>query len=304
MALEVLLFSVANMTTSSFNNPLINILNGSSTVYYGLFNINSQNSQAKRWIKDDKHYNSKKGTHYGRRGHTIDECHRLYSFPPYYKRRKLFLNNVTTIKKVNESETPTNQKESQQSSNFNLTKEQYNSLLTLLQQSQLVVTPSTEHHHISKTSTGIICNLRSLPKSVLWILDLGATYHISSYLENFVVYRTIPYVFIKLPNETTVYPNIKGTIIFSTTFIMHNVLYIPGFNFNLIPVSQLAIKSYCSIRFTDQICEIQDNHTMRMIGFAKIHYELYILENPKGLGKHFAPNSISINFVSVNKVND
>jgi len=101
-----------------------------------------------------------------------------------------------------------------------------------------------------------------------------------------------------------VYANIKGTIIFSTTFIMHNVLYIPGFNFNLISVSQLAIKSYCSIKFTGQICEIQDNHTVRMIGFAKIHHRLYVLENSKGLGKHFAPDSISINSVSVNKVND
>ena len=42
---------------------------------------NSQNYQVKRWTKDDKHYNSKKYTHYGRRGHTIDECHRLHGFP-------------------------------------------------------------------------------------------------------------------------------------------------------------------------------------------------------------------------------
>jgi len=57
-------------------------------------------------------------------------------------------------------------------------------------------------------------------------------------------------------------------------------------------LSELAIKSDCSIRFTDQICETQDNHNMRM------------LENPKGPRKHFALNSISINYVSVNKVND
>jgi len=43
---------------------------------------------------------------------------------------------------------------------------------------------------------------------------------------------------------------------------------------------------------------------MRMIDFAKMYHKLYVLENPKGPGKHFAPDSISINFVSVNKVND
>jgi len=43
---------------------------------------------------------------------------------------------------------------------------------------------------------------------------------------------------------------------------------------------------------------------MRMIGFAKMHHKLYVLENPMGPRKHFALDSISINFVSVNKVND
>jgi len=127
MASEVPLFSVANMTTSSFNNPLINFLNDSSSVYYGSLNKNSQNFQAKRWTKDENHYNSKKYTHCGRRGH------RLHGFSPNYKRRKFFVNNATTIKKANESETLTNQKKSQQSSSFSLNKDKCNSLLTLLQ---------------------------------------------------------------------------------------------------------------------------------------------------------------------------
>jgi len=187
-----------------------------------------------------------------------------------------------------------------------LSKDQYNSVLTLLQQSQLAATPNIEHHahHISNASTCIICNLRSLPRFVFWILDSGATDHISSSLENFATYRIILDIPINLPNGFIVYENIKGTIIFSTTFIIHNVLYILRFNFKLISVSQLAIKSNCSIRFTDQICEIQDNHTMRMIGFAKMHHRLYVFENPKGPGKHFALASISINSVSVNKVDD
>jgi len=82
--------------------------------------------------KDDKHYNSKKYTHYGRRGHTIDECHYLHGFPPNYKRRESSINSATTIKAANESEALTNQERFQQSSSFSLAKEQYNFLLTLL----------------------------------------------------------------------------------------------------------------------------------------------------------------------------
>jgi len=69
------------------------------------------------------------------------------------------------------------------------------------------------------------------------MLDLGTTDHISSSLENFATYRTIPNIPIKLPNGTTTYANIKGTITFSTTFILDNILFIQGFNFNLISVS-------------------------------------------------------------------
>jgi len=46
----------------------------------------------------------------------MNECH--------YRRRRSSVNNVTTIKTPNKSETFTNQEESQQSSSFNLTKEQ------------------------------------------------------------------------------------------------------------------------------------------------------------------------------------
>jgi len=35
-----------------------------------------------------------------------------HDFSPNYKKRKFFVNNVTAIKKANESETLTNQKES------------------------------------------------------------------------------------------------------------------------------------------------------------------------------------------------
>jgi len=61
--------------------------------------------------------------HIGKRGHTIDKWHHLHGFLLNYKRRKFFVNNVTAIKKANESETLTNQKESQQSSSFSLNKE-------------------------------------------------------------------------------------------------------------------------------------------------------------------------------------
>jgi len=106
IASEVTLCLVTNITTFSFNNSLVNLLNDSSNLYYGFFNINSQRILKPRWIKN-KYYNTKRYTHSSRRGHTIDKCHWLHDFPPNYKRRKFFGNTAIAIKKINESEAPT-----------------------------------------------------------------------------------------------------------------------------------------------------------------------------------------------------
>jgi len=99
---------------------------GGSHGHYGSSNKISQNSQVKSWTKDDQHYNSKKCINCSRRGHIIDECHRLHGFPPGYKKRESSVNNVTTSEIADESETLTNQEKSQQSFGFSLTKKQYN----------------------------------------------------------------------------------------------------------------------------------------------------------------------------------
>jgi len=74
----------------------------------------------------------------------IEEVTQLMNFIAYMvfhqstKGESSLLTMPLQLKKANESEALTNQKESQQSSSFSLNKEQYNSLLTLIQQSQLV----------------------------------------------------------------------------------------------------------------------------------------------------------------------
>jgi len=202
------------MTTSTFDNPL-NLLNDSSNIYIMvssseiLIILKSRDGlrMTSIIIVRDTHLVLKEVTHlmnviaYMVFHQTTKGENSLLTMPLQLKRQM----RVRYL-----------QTKSQQSSSFSLTKEQYNSLLTLFQQSQsqLATTASTEHHQISNTSTSIICNLKSLPKSVLWILDSGATHHISSSLENFAIYRIILDIPIKLPSGTTFYENIKGIIIY------------------------------------------------------------------------------------------
>ena len=79
-----------------------------------------------------------------------------------------------------------------------------------------------------------VCN--SISKVADWILDSGAIDHICCYLALFTAYKHIQPVQIKLPNVNQVLATIAGTVSFSPSLTLINVLYLPMFAFNLISV--------------------------------------------------------------------
>ena len=77
-----------------------------------------------------------------------------------------------------------------------------------------------------------------------WIIDSGATDHITSCLHYFHTYSKIKPIKINLPNGQFVEAHITGTIYFSSSFAIHDVLYVPGFSFNLLSISKLQLFTY------------------------------------------------------------
>ncbi|KHN41686.1 hypothetical protein glysoja_040841, partial [Glycine soja] len=102
--------------------------------------------------------------------------------------------------------------------------------------------------------------------SVPWIIDSGATNHIASSLKCFSSYSKINPIQINLPNKSIVTAYISGTIIFSPNFILHNVLFVPEFHFNLLSISKLLKTRKFTLIFDDLYCTIQDKHSLQMIG--------------------------------------
>ena len=94
----------------------------------------------------------------------------------------------------------------------------------------------------------------------------------------FSSYHKIKPIQIKLPNGSQVEAHIRGTILFSPTFILFNVLYVPNFNYNLVSVSQLTDTLNCSLNFLSDRCIVQDTRLKRMIGLAKHMNGLYYVE--------------------------
>jgi len=88
-------------------------------------------------------------------------------------------------------------------------------------------------------------------------------------------HNIIKHIQITLLNGETVTAEHPGTIHYSPTFYLTNVLYVPNFSFNLISVSQLIKTLNCKHIFSSLGCDIQDSQSNAMIGLANHAGGLY-----------------------------
>ena len=88
----------------------------------------------------------------------------------------------------------------------------------------------------------------------LWILDTGATNHVTYDLNQLSVFYKIKPITVKLPNNSTVVAEFAGTKNFSDSLVLFNVLYIPEFSFNLISVQTLIKDLNCKLNFSCEHC--------------------------------------------------
>ncbi|KAL8161993.1 hypothetical protein V2J09_013482 [Rumex salicifolius] len=91
-----------------------------------------------------------------------------------------------------------------------------------------------------------------------WILDSGASDHITPNLNLFQTYVTVPKpVFITLPDGQKSVVHHIGTIHLSEHIILHNVLHVPAFHFNLLSVNKLTKDMSTNVIFTPTSCLLQ-----------------------------------------------
>ena len=91
-------------------------------------------------------------------------------------------------------------------------------------------------------------------------------------------------VSVHLPNGESVVVTYIGTIHLNSSLILHDVLCVPSFDFNLISVSKLTSTMHCCILFFSNLCFLQDLLHWKMIGLGKQKNGLYILEQCTDLG--------------------
>ena len=119
---------------------------------------------------------------------------------------------------------------------------------------------------------------RSYIPTDAWILDTGATHHVCHTLQCFESISSDSTSHVTLPNGQTAPILQVGTIRLSPHIVLHNVLFIPSFKYNLVSVSALTKNLTCTLMFTADSCVIQDLTQGIKIGMAKKHRNLYYLQ--------------------------
>lgn len=99
-----------------------------------------------------------------------------------------------------------------------------------------------------------------------WIIDTGASHHVTGNVTYLTDSRHINDWSVGLPNGQHVVAKLVGNVVLSKDLMLKNVLCVLQLNCNLISVTQLIDDSKCIIRFTDFLCAIQDQLSGSLIG--------------------------------------
>ncbi|XP_072056243.1 uncharacterized protein [Arachis hypogaea] len=252
-------------------------------------------------------------THCEKSRHIVDNCYKKHGYSPNFKPR--FEKKSPVLNCITAADNPENEND-----NFSVPQlvrgettinefipEQREALLALL--SKQDVPHSHSVNQISAKANpspykGRMVNILqfdshvkalniSINKHKPCVIDTGATNHVSYTLVDFQNYFKVDPIIVKLPNGALTTSFIMGTVMFSDNLFLTNALFIPTFNFKLISVSKLTASLHCKMRFIDKACEIQDLHTLKIIGAASNVDGLYILHKEVKVLPHITATSRS-----------
>jgi len=121
------------------------------------------------------------------------------------------------------------------------------------------ISPHLENDQAAFLAGKIFCLLSAQP-GLHWIVDSGATDHITPHLHLFHSYTTVsrPYS-ITMPNGQQVQVRHIGSVILSPNITLQGVLHVPEFQYNLLSASKLAKQLSVNVVFSPTACYLQDH---------------------------------------------
>lgn len=166
----------------------------------------------------------------------------------------------------------------------NLNSSQYQQLMTTLSNhlessSSMATNDQDKPTTVETTSIchSILVTLTFTTKEI-WIVDSGTTRHVCCTANAFINLRSAENTNVILPNHTQISVSLCGDVKLSPNLVLHDVLFVPQFKFNLLSVSSLTLGSQTNTSFFRDHFKIQENTTKMMIGKGDKVQGLYVLD--------------------------
>ncbi|XP_074352828.1 uncharacterized protein LOC141691979 [Apium graveolens] len=193
-------------------------------------------------------------THYNISGHSVERCFKLHGYSPNFKHSK---DKRFDAVSHNSFSADTTSASLSSPDNPVITVAQYQQLMELLNK-QNNSTDSQDHSHQAMLA-GKVCFLADNIFNTEWLVDSGATDHICSNLSMFLTYKPVsgPFEFIIVSNGRKI-PIMHIGFVKIQDMVLHNILHIPLFQYNLISVNKLCADMKYSVTFTGTDCLLQD----------------------------------------------
>lgn len=240
----------------------------------------------------EKNYEERKSsfcTYCQMKGHSKEKCYRLHDYPSGYRNnRRSFTqqqtvqkgqnhytnsaaNNVVIDSNVTAGDFDKDETQNNQMSlgGIKMSQEQINKLMNLVNAMNAKEPDTT-------ILSGITCLTSISMNKNDWIVDSGATEHITPYAELLREVRklSIPYTVV-LPNGDQVSVTCSGKCTVSENIDLNGVLLVPEIKFNLLNVSKLIMDSNVTVTFTDQGCYTQDRVNQTSQWISKLDGKLF-----------------------------
>ncbi|XP_074342061.1 uncharacterized protein LOC141679463 [Apium graveolens] len=182
-----------------------------------------------------------------------DRCFKLHGYPPNFKNSKD--KRLAAAAAIGTSQT---EPQEIKTDSPTISVAQYQQLMELLSKQSVSDSQNQNDHALFADK---LCLTAEKSDKGGWLIDSGATNHIRSDLSLFHNYKSVEGTkeYITIPDERKIPIVHTGSVTVHPGFVLHIVLHIPQFQFNLLSVQKICKDLNSTVVFNGNTCFLQDH---------------------------------------------